>query len=93
MFRRLLVGSLAAVGLIVSGASAASAATYPNGGTPPTTAQVEARTAVAPATAPSAAPSSGLPFTGGDVAGLAGIGGGAIVLGAFLTRRGRRHAD
>ncbi|HZR15603.1 MAG TPA: hypothetical protein VFC33_20385 [Acidimicrobiia bacterium] len=92
MVRRLLVCGLAVVGLVLSGASVASAATYPNGGTPPTTAQVEARTAVAPATVPSSAPSSGLPFTGGDVAGLASIGAGAIVLGAFLTRRGRRRA-
>jgi hypothetical protein len=36
--------------------------------------------------------SSTLPFTGGDVAGLATIGAGAVVAGAVVVRQSRRRA-
>jgi len=45
--------------------------------------QVEANTA---------AKSSTLPFTGGDVAGLAAIGAGAVLAGAVVVRQTRRKA-
>jgi hypothetical protein len=93
MHRRLLVAGLMVSAALLTGSSA-WAATYPNGGTPPTTVQVEAQTAVAPTTTTTAPASSGssLPFTGGDVATLTGTGVAAIGLGAFLTRRSRRRA-
>jgi hypothetical protein len=31
-----------------------------------------------------------LPFTGGDIAGIAAIGAGAVAIGAVMVRRGRR---
>jgi len=37
-------------------------------------------------------PGAGLPFTGGDVAGLALIGAGAVAGGVALSRTGRRTA-
>lgn len=33
--------------------------------------------------------SSALPFTGGDVAGLAAVGGAAVVIGGLLVHRAR----
>ena len=66
--------------------TAAFAAPYPDGGTPndPSDpgAQVEANTA---------AKSASLPFTGGDVTGLAAIGAGAVLAGAVIVRQTRRH--
>ena len=52
--------------------------------TPPSDpgAQVEANTATK---------SASLPFTGGDVAGLAAIGAGAVLAGAVIVRQTRRH--
>lgn len=93
MHRRLLVAGLMFSAALLTGSSA-WAATYPNGGTPPTTVHVEAQTAVAPTTTTPAPPASGssLPFTGGDVAALTGTGVAAIGLGTFLTRRSRRRA-
>jgi LPXTG-motif cell wall-anchored protein len=38
------------------------------------------------------APSGSLPFTGGDVAGLAAIGTAAIGAGALMIRRSRKAA-
>jgi hypothetical protein len=89
----LLVGF--AVSTVVCGWSAGAwASSYPNGGTTPTTVRVDAQTAVAPATATvTQAPSgSTLPFTGSDVATLAGSGVVAIGVGTLLTRRSRRKA-
>ena len=83
-------------GLCLAGASAlvatpAGAATYPNGGSTPTTVTVEANTATAPA-AVVHDPGQSLPFTGGDVAGLAGIGLAAVAVGGVMTGKGRRRA-
>ncbi|HZR13818.1 MAG TPA: hypothetical protein VFC33_11275 [Acidimicrobiia bacterium] len=87
------VARAAAAGAIVLGVLAPTAAfaqTYPNGGTTPPKAndpgaQVQGVSATNN--------SSSLPFTGGDVAGLAAIGGGAVVVGGLLALRSRRsHA-
>jgi hypothetical protein len=57
----------------------------------------EASVAPAPAQAPAqveaagaTAPSGSLPFTGGDVAGLAIVGAGAVGAGAVMIRRSRK---
>jgi hypothetical protein len=67
-------------------AGAAFAADYPAGttGTPGDPgSQVAARTTTN---------SSTLPFTGGDVAGLAAIGAGAAVAGVVMVRHGKKKA-
>lgn len=83
---------LLAVGGIVLGtlapATAAFASPYPNGGTPPggpgdPGSQVKAATA--------SNPGGSLPFTGGDVAGLAAIGAGAAAAGGLLVVKTRRR--
>lgn len=81
---------VAAVSGIALGAMAPTAAhatcNYPNGCTTPTPgdpgAQVEAKTATKAAS---------LPFTGGDVTGLAAIGVGAVAAGAVFVRQSRRR--
>ncbi len=90
MGRRSLLVGLALSALLLMSSAPAWAAVYPNGGTTPTTAQVEAATATAPATA--AAPASSgttLPFTGGDVMTLTAVGLGAVGVGLVLARRAR----
>jgi hypothetical protein len=84
---RRLVGTSIVVAGTVLPAGVAMAADYP--GPPPpsvspnqTTTQVKAATKTA----------STLPFTGGDVAGLAVIGAGAVLAGTVMVRRSRRHA-
>lgn len=66
--------------------TAAMAASYPNGGTtpPPTDpgSQVKANTATNTST---------LPFTGGDVAGVAVIGAGAVLAGVVMVRQSKKH--
>ena len=66
--------------------TAAFAADYPSGNTtpPPTDpgSQVAAKTATN---------SSTLPFTGGDVAGLAVIGAGAALAGVVMVRQSKKH--
>lgn len=85
--RRVLVAG--AIAFSVLAPSAAFAASYPNGGsTPPSS--VDPGTHVEAATATQSG-SSSLPFTGGDVAGLAAVGGGAIVIGGLLATRTRRR--
>jgi hypothetical protein len=59
---------------------------YPNPGTP-TTPPVDPGVAAHAATVQHSAT---LPFTGGDVAGLAGIGLAFAVVGAVVVRRTRR---
>ena len=60
---------------------------YPDPGKPPTPtdpgAEVKANTATK---------SSTLPFTGGDVTGIAAIGAGAVLAGAVIVRQSRRRA-
>jgi hypothetical protein len=79
-----------AMGAIVGGVlapGAAFAASYPNGGTPPSSVDPATHVEAATATQPG---SSSLPFTGGDVAGLAAVGGGAVIIGGLLAHRARR---
>jgi hypothetical protein len=79
----------AASGIVVGAlvpAGAAFAADYPGGTTGSTGdpgSQVAARTT---------SNSSTLPFTGGDVAGLAAIGAGAAVAGVVMVRHGKKKA-
>jgi hypothetical protein len=83
-------------GLCFAGATAlvaapAGAATYPNGGSTPTTVPVavEAKTATAPVAVD---PGRSLPFTGGDVVGLAGIGLAAVTVGGVMAGKSRRRS-
>lgn len=85
--RCVLVGLIVSVFLLV-GSTSAFAALYPNGGST-TTVRVEGATVSAPVTAPASSGST-LPFTGGDVLTLTGIGVGAIAIGVVLARRSRR---
>jgi hypothetical protein len=89
--RRLAGASVFAAATVLT-AGVAVAAPYPSGGQPPTVsnASASAGTKVEAKTATSR-PST-LPFTGGDVAGLAAIGAGAVIGGTVLVRRSRRHA-
>ena len=66
-------------------AAAAFGAPYPDGGNT----QVDPNTQVQGA---QATKSSSLPFTGGDVTGLALIGVGAVGVGAVFVRQSRRKA-
>lgn len=52
------------------------------------------RTQANPAVAaPQTAPTGTLPFTGSDVAGLAALGAGLVVVGIVLARRGRSEGS
>ncbi len=87
--RRFAGTSAVVIAAVVVPAGVAAAADYPNGGNPPTQVQssgstVKAATATKPST---------LPFTGGDVAGLALIGAGAAIAGTVMVRRSRRTVD
>jgi len=44
-------------------------------------------------TDPSSSTGSGLPFTGGDIAGMTAVGLGALGLGTALVYRSRRHTS
>jgi hypothetical protein len=86
---RRLVGTSVIVAATVIPASAAMAAdVYPNneGSTPPTPSGTSAVRA-------STTSQSTLPFTGGDVIGLAVIGAGAALAGTVLVRRSRLVAE
>ncbi|MGZ4735504.1 MAG: hypothetical protein ACXV8R_07855 [Acidimicrobiia bacterium] len=81
------LGALMLLGLLVP-VTAAAAADYPNGGTPPSVSPNQAGTTVE---AKTVTQSTGtLPFTGGDVAGLAAIGAATAGVGFVLVRRSRR---
>jgi hypothetical protein len=84
---RRLAGTSVIVAATVIPASAAMAADYPNnnGSTPPTPS--ESSTVSGATTSQST-----LPFTGGDVIGLAVIGAGAALAGTVLVRRSKRLA-
>jgi uncharacterized surface anchored protein len=86
---RRLVGTSVVVLATVVPAGVAAAADYPSGGNPPAV-NPSNESAVRPS---SATKPSTLPFTGGDVAGLALIGVGAALAGTVLVRRSRRMAD
>jgi hypothetical protein len=88
--RRLVGTSAVVVATVVVPAGVAMAAEYPNGGNPPTDVSNN-NTAVRASTGTRT--SSTLPFTGGDVAGLALIGAGAAIAGTVMVRRSRRPVD
>ena len=88
--RRVVGTSAVVVATVVVPAGVAAAADYPNGGNPPTQVQSSGST-VRASTATRG--SSTLPFTGGDVVGLALIGAGAAIAGTVMVRRSRRPAD
>ena len=76
------------VAFIAIAPTAAFAANYPGGGGTKTPSD-PGGTTVKAATAKKA---STLPFTGGDVTGLAAIGAGAVLAGAVIVRQSRRKA-
>jgi hypothetical protein len=84
--RRLVGTSAVVVATVVVPVGVAAAADYPNGGNPPTNVS-DNGTAVRASTTTN---TSTLPFTGGDVAGLALIGAGAAIAGTVMVRRSRR---
>lgn len=93
------ISAVGAMGALVP-VGVASAAPYPNGGTPdvlpsdqtrPPTSANGTGTSVSPAVeANTASRSSTLPFTGTDVAELVAIGGASVGVGVVLVRRSRR---
>ena len=85
--RVLRVAAVSGIALGAMAPAVASAAPYPSGGDPPTV--VDPNTQVKGTTATN---SSTLPFTGGDAAGLAAIGVGAVAAGAVFVRQSRRRA-
>ena len=86
---RRFVGTSVVVAATVLPAGVAAAADYPGGGASSSgTSQGSTAVKAATTTQPST-----LPFTGGDVAGLAVIGVGAALAGTVMVRRSRRQAD
>jgi uncharacterized surface anchored protein len=88
---RRIVGTSVVVIATVVPAGVAAAADYPSGGNPPAVSPNQGSN-VRAATTTQTNPST-LPFTGGDVAGLALIGVGAVLAGTVIVRRSRRHAE
>ena len=84
---RRLVGAAVVVTATIVPAGVAAAADYPSGN--PTTEVQDTGSTVRASTQ---TPASTLPFTGGDVAGLALIGAGAALAGTVMVRRARRPA-
>jgi hypothetical protein len=85
--RRVVGPSIVALAVLVP-AGVAAAADYPSGNPP----AVSADTGSAVKAATVTKTTSTLPFTGGDVAGLALIGAGAVLAGTVMVRRSRRAA-
>jgi hypothetical protein len=82
--RAVRVAAASGIAFVAIAPTAAMAYPDPPSNTPPSDpgSQVEANTATKAAT---------LPFTGGDVAGLAAIGAGAVLAGAVMVRQTRRN--
>ena len=83
---RRIAGASIVVAATVIPAGAAMAADYPNPAPPSVSPNSGSNVAAKTQT-------STLPFTGGDVAGLAAIGVGAALAGTVLVRRSRRTAS
>jgi|GEM_PF-1684978 hypothetical protein len=86
------VAAVAALGIMIP-ISAAGAAPYPAGGTPPEVSPNTASTAVAGTTTAVAGKTvarSTLPFTGTDVVELTAIAGVSAGIGLVMVRRSRR---
>ena len=82
---RRIAGASIVVAATVIPAGAAMAADYPNPPTPSPSVSPNDTSNVAARTQ-----TSTLPFTGGDVVGLAVIGAGAALAGTVMVRRSRR---
>jgi len=86
---------LAAAGVVAIGvmapATAAFAAQYPDGGVSSETAVKDPGTASGTEVLGKTQVRGDLPFTGGDVAALAAIGGGAVAIGGVLVSQSRRR--
>ncbi len=84
--RAVRVAAATGIAFVAFAPTAAHAACYPSCGTntpnDPGGTQVEAAKTTK---------SSTLPFTGGDVAGIAAIGTGAVLAGAVIVRQSRRR--
>jgi hypothetical protein len=89
MRARRTIGAAAALTAVLAGPTAAGA-TSDYVGTPPTQVQgIELVKPVAVAGTQEAQDPATLPVTGGDLAGMALFGAGAVVLGTALVRRSR----
>ena len=86
--RQVAVGSCLALAVLAP-TTAAAAADYPDGGS--TTTVPGDRGEVGGTSAARVETRGGLPFTGGDVLGVAAIGAGAVVVGGVLTVQSRRR--
>jgi hypothetical protein len=88
--RRLVGPSIVALGVLIPAGVAGAADAYPSGNPPAVsgTSLTNGSTVKAATTTNT----STLPFTGGDVAGLALIGAGAVLAGTVIVRRSRRPA-
>jgi hypothetical protein len=85
---RFLVAAGIAGGIMIP--TAAVAQNYPNPPSPSVSPQQQ-QTVSAPATPRPTQSGGTLPFTGGDIAGLAVVGLGAAGVGVILVRAGRRR--
>jgi hypothetical protein len=81
------VAAVTGIAFVAIAPTAALAAPYPDGGGTNTPNDPGAQVEAAKTTK-----SSTLPFTGGDVAGIAAIGAGAVLAGAVIVRQSRRRA-
>jgi hypothetical protein len=84
--RAVRVAAATGIAFVAFSPAAAHAACYPSCGT--STPNDPGGTTVAAKTTKA----STLPFTGGDVAGIAAIGAGAVLAGAVIVRQSRRRA-
>jgi hypothetical protein len=87
--RRVVGPSIVALAVLVPAGVAVADPQYPSGNPPAVS--PESGSTVKAATVTKATTST-LPFTGGDVAGLALIGVGAVLAGTVIVRRSRRTA-
>jgi len=85
-----VAGVVGAAVLVPSAALAADGDTYPLGSTPPEQPAVVQGGAVVSGETASSGSSDTLPFTGGDVLGLAAVGAVAALGGGALMRASRR---
>jgi hypothetical protein len=85
--RAVRVAAATGIAFVAIAPTAALAAPYPDGGDPPVPTDVGGEVQ-----SNTAAQSATLPFTGGDVTGLALIGAGAVLAGAVMVRQSRRKA-
>ena len=88
--RRVVGPSIVALVVLVPAGVAAADPQYPSGNPPAVSA--DTGSTVKAATVTKATTTSTLPFTGGDEAGLALIGVGAVLAGTVIVRRSRRTA-